>query len=259
VVVEVLERAHKTIVGRYDARDGMGSWFRATSASRRTSSFNAATRAVRGRPDRGRGNHVTATRHRAPAGRIVEVLGDHMAPGMEIEVAVRSHDIPHVWPDAVMREAEQFAPEVPAQAAQGRFDLRDIPLVTIDGEDARDFDDAVFADHAGDTWRLIVAIADVSYYVKPGAALAASVCARQLGLFRSMSFRCRGCQRLVLDQSARGSFVHGLRDAIDGSGKISNTGFGSGYALARASPTKWRPCLWIKMPRGASTLTSCRT
>jgi ribonuclease R len=172
VIVEVLERAHKTIVGRYDARDGMGF---VVPGDKRIAQDIVIQRGDEGSAREGQivAAEITSlpTRHRAPAGRIVEVLGDHMAPGMEIEVAVRSHDIPHVWPDAVMREAEQFAPEVPAQAAQSRFDLRDIPLVTIDGEDARDFDDAVFADHAGDTWRLIVAIADVSYYVKPGAAL----------------------------------------------------------------------------------------
>ncbi len=172
VVVEVLERAHKTIVGRYDARDGMGF---VVPGDKRIALDIVIQRGDEGSAREGQivVAEITSlpTRHRAPAGRIIEVLGDHMAPGMEIEVAVRSHDIPHVWPDAVTREAEQFAPEVPAQAAQGRFDLRDIPLVTIDGEDARDFDDAVFAEHTGDTWRLIVAIADVSYYVKPGAAL----------------------------------------------------------------------------------------
>ncbi|MEK9134174.1 MAG: ribonuclease R, partial [Pseudomonadota bacterium] len=172
VVVEVLERAHTTIVGRYDARDGMGF---VVPGDKRIAHDIVIQRGDEGQAREGQivVAEITSlpTRHRAPGGRIIEVLGDHMAPGMEIEVAVRSHDIPHVWPDAVTREAEQFAPEVPAQAAQGRFDLRDIPLVTIDGEDARDFDDAVFAEHTGGTWRLIVAIADVSYYVKPGAAL----------------------------------------------------------------------------------------
>jgi len=172
VVVEVLERAHTTIVGRYAARDGMGF---VVPGDKRIAQDIVIQRGDEGPAQEGQivVAELTAspTRRTAPAGRIIEVLGDHMAPGMEIEVAVRSHDIPHVWPDAVTREAEQFAPEVPAQAAQGRFDLRDIPLVTIDGEDARDFDDAVFAEHTGDTWRLIVAIADVSYYVKPGTAL----------------------------------------------------------------------------------------
>ena len=172
VVVEVLERAHKTIVGRYDARDGMGF---VVPGDKRIVQDIVIQRGDEGGAREGQivAAEITSlpTRHRAPGGRIVEVLGDHMAPGMEIEVAVRSHSIPHVWPDAVMREAEQYAPEVPAEAAQGRFDLRDVPLVTIDGEDARDFDDAVFADHSGHSWRLIVAIADVAYYVKPGTAL----------------------------------------------------------------------------------------
>ncbi len=172
VVVEVLERAHQTIVGRYDARDGMGF---VVPGDKRIAQDIVIQRGDEGAARAGQivVAEITSlpTRHRAPAGRIVEVLGDHMAPGMEIEVAVRSHSIPHVWPEAVMREAEQFAPEVPAQAAQGRFDLRDVPLVTIDGEDARDFDDAVYAERAGGAWRLIVAIADVSFYVKSGTAL----------------------------------------------------------------------------------------
>src|SRR3970040_39405 len=94
-----------------------------------------------------------------------------MAPGMEIQIATRAHNIPHLWPEAVAREAEQFTAEVPEQAIHGRVDLRDVPVVTIDGEDARDFDDAVYAERSGNSWRLIVAIADVSYYVKPGMAL----------------------------------------------------------------------------------------
>ena len=102
---------------------------------------------------------------------MIEILGEHMAPGMEIEVAIRKHQIPHVWPEAVEAEAARFTPEVPEEAKGGRMDLRALPLVTIDGEDARDFDDAVYCERDGKGWRLIVAIADVSHYVRPGAAL----------------------------------------------------------------------------------------
>ena len=111
------------------------------------------------------------TKLRQPIGRIIEVLGDHLAPGMEIEMAIRSHELPHKWPDEVLEEIKPLTPEVPEAAKAGRVDLRDIPLVTIDGEDARDFDDAVYAKKTPSGWKLLVAIADVSHYVQIGTAL----------------------------------------------------------------------------------------
>ncbi|AWY46613.1 ribonuclease R [Glaesserella parasuis] len=106
-----------------------------------------------------------------PVGVITEILGDNLAPGMEIEIALRNHDIPHVWPEGVEKQVRQFSEEVPEEAKIGRVDLRDLPLVTIDGESARDFDDAVFCQKESNGWRLWVAIADVSYYVRPKTAL----------------------------------------------------------------------------------------
>lgn len=104
-------------------------------------------------------------------GAIVEVLGDHLAPGMEIDVAIRSHNIPHIWPEEVEQQAGQLPVEVREQDKTGRFDLRELPLVTIDGEDARDFDDAVYCEpKKTGGWRLYVAIADVSHYVQTGSA-----------------------------------------------------------------------------------------
>jgi ribonuclease R len=105
-------------------------------------------------------------------GKVIEVLGEHMAPGMEIEMALRNFDIPHNWPKAVTKQIASLTPEVPEEAKQGRIDLRQLPLVTIDGEDARDFDDAVYCQPNEDGgWQLWVAIADVSSYVKIGTAL----------------------------------------------------------------------------------------
>ena len=105
-------------------------------------------------------------------GKITEVLGQDMEPGMEVEIALRTYDIPHQWPEGLDKELEAFNEFVPEAAIQGRVDLRKLPLVTIDGEDARDFDDAVFCQpEAGGGWRLWVAIADVSYYVRPGTLL----------------------------------------------------------------------------------------
>jgi len=111
------------------------------------------------------------TRQRDPIGRIKEVLGDHMAPGMEIEVAIRSFDLPSEWPEAVLNEVAGLSTEVSEDAKAGRVDLRHLPLVTIDGEDARDFDDAVYCERTPKGWKLYVAIADVSHYVRPGTAL----------------------------------------------------------------------------------------
>lgn len=111
-------------------------------------------------------------RQQMPSGRIAEVLGDHLAPGMEIDVAIRSHGIPHLWPDDVEDQARVFSSQVADEDKLNRVDLRKYPLVTIDGEDARDFDDAVYCEvKRSGGWRLFVAIADVSHYVAPGSAL----------------------------------------------------------------------------------------
>ena len=104
-------------------------------------------------------------------GQVTEIIGEHLAPGLEIEIALRRHDLPHEWPAEVEREAEALDPEVREADGKGRVDLRDLPLVTIDGADARDFDDAVYAEKTRSGFRLVVAIADVSAYVKPGAPL----------------------------------------------------------------------------------------
>jgi len=105
-------------------------------------------------------------------GKVIEVLGDHMAPGMEIEIALRAHDLPHQFSHDVQAQVATIDDEVEDSAKLPRKDLRDLPLVTIDGEDARDFDDAVYCQpKKSGGWRLWVAIADVSYYVRHGSAL----------------------------------------------------------------------------------------
>lgn len=107
-----------------------------------------------------------------PTGRIVDILGDHMAPGMEIDVAIRAHSIPNEWPMELDREAQALAAEPLEEDKLHRIDLRQLPFVTIDGEDARDFDDAVYCEKKkSGGWRLWVAIADVSHYVQVGSAL----------------------------------------------------------------------------------------
>ena len=106
-----------------------------------------------------------------PIGRISEVLGTYADPGMEIEIALRKHDLPFEFSKAALAENKALPDKVRKADFEGREDLRDLPLVTIDGETARDFDDAVFCEKKGRGWRLVVAIADVSHYVKPGMAL----------------------------------------------------------------------------------------
>ncbi len=101
------------------------------------------------------------------SGRIIEVLGNYADSGMEIEIAVRKHHLPHQFREACLAQAQDLPDHVLANERENRVDLRDLPLVTIDGETARDFDDAVFAEKIGRNYRLVVAIADVSHYVKP--------------------------------------------------------------------------------------------
>ena len=173
MIVEILKRRFEQIVGRYYREDGFGIL---VPDSKRVSHEILI-------PDQNAGSakdgqfvvaEITEypSKRRKAVAKIVEVLGDSTTPGLEIEVAVRSHDIPHVWPSAVEKETYRFAEEVGEADLQGRADLRDIPFVTIDGEDAKDFDDAVFArQHKEGGWTLFVAIADVSHYVKIGSAL----------------------------------------------------------------------------------------
>ena len=117
-------------------------------------------------------------RRTSPIGRVAEILGEHMAPGMEIEIAIREHDIPTDWDNETTRYVEALAEEVPTEAYEGRVDLRQLNLVTIDGEDSRDFDDAVYAESNDSGWTLWVAIADVSYYVRPNTSLDKDALAR---------------------------------------------------------------------------------
>ncbi len=109
--------------------------------------------------------------HRPAVTKIIEVLGEYADSGMEIEIAVRKHHLPHQFSEACQKAAAKIPDHVRKSDLKGRVDLRDLPLVTIDGETARDFDDAVYAERIGRNFRLVVAIADVSHYVRPGDAI----------------------------------------------------------------------------------------
>ena len=172
-VVEVLKRANLSIVGRYQEESGIG--FVIPDNGRITHQILIPP-AAKGKARSGQ--IVTAqitdypTRQLGAKGRISEILGDHLDPGLEIDVAIRSHDIPWEWPDEVVDEAGRLEAEPLEEDKLHRVDLRKLPFVTIDGEDARDFDDAVYCEKRRlGGWRLWVAIADVSHYVRPGSAL----------------------------------------------------------------------------------------
>jgi ribonuclease R len=113
------------------------------------------------------------SKYAQPVGHVTRVLGDHGAPGMETDIAIYAHGLPSEFPEAVIKQAAKFGKSVTAAAKRDRLDLRPLPLVTIDGEDARDFDDAVYCEplKGGKGWRLLVAIADVSHYVVIDTAL----------------------------------------------------------------------------------------
>ena len=171
-IVRVLEANKKQIVGRFFLEQGIG--YVVPDDSRITRDILI--------PDNARlgarmGQVVVVELHPRtvpffqPIGKITEILGENMAKGMEVEIAIRKHDIPHVFPSAVEKQLKKWDEDVPEEAKRGRVDLRDLPLLTIDGEDARDFDDAVFCQKQGKGWKLWVAIADVSYYVRPKSAL----------------------------------------------------------------------------------------
>ena len=166
-IVRVLESRKKQIVGRFFMESGIG--FVVPDDSRINHDILIPNDQKMG----ARMGQVVVvelqphTRNNNPVGIITEILGDNMAPGMEVEIALRNHDIPHVFPEAVLKQVEGLKEEVSEEAKQGRVNLHDLPLVTIDGEDARDFDDAVYCRKNGDSgWKLWVAIADVSYYVR---------------------------------------------------------------------------------------------
>jgi ribonuclease R len=172
-VVEVLVRNTTEVVGRYIEESGIGAVIPDNARVNHDILIPP-----RDKGDAQSGQIVSAeitdypTRKLGAKGRIIEVLGEHMDPGMEIDVAIRSHGIPHVWPEAVLQEAAALEDEPSEADKQGRMDLRTFPFVTIDGEDARDFDDAVYCEKKeGGGWRLWVAIADVAHYVRPASAL----------------------------------------------------------------------------------------
>jgi ribonuclease R len=171
-IVEVLERAHARVVGRLVEEHGV--CYLVPEDRRLTHDILVPPDA---RMSARSGQVVVAEiieqpdRHVKPVGRVVEVLGDYADPGMEVEIALRKHELPHVFPTAAEALAKKLPSGVRKSDWKGREDLSQLPLVTIDGETAKDFDDAVYVEKEGRGYRLYVAIADVSHYVSHGDAL----------------------------------------------------------------------------------------
>jgi ribonuclease R len=171
-IVEVLERANKKVVGRLFIEKGVA--FLIAENKRINQDILITPDSLKGAKS---GQVVVAeiieqpSKNSEPIGRVSEILGNYADPGMEIEIALRKHDLPYEFSSQALDAAKRLPKTVEAKDLKGRKDLRKLPFVTIDGETARDFDDAVYAERHGKNFKLWVAIADVSHYVKPGEPL----------------------------------------------------------------------------------------
>ncbi len=171
-IVEVLERRLTRLIGRFTLEAGISYVVPDDARIQRNVQIPADARM-----DARNGQLVVCEivhapdAYRPPIGRVLTVLGDKLTPSLVVEAAIHGHDLPHEFPPQVLAEAVAVPLEVTAADIEGRVDLRKLPLVTIDGEDAKDFDDAVYCEPNKSGFRLIVAIADVSHYVRPGAPL----------------------------------------------------------------------------------------
>jgi ribonuclease R len=183
-LVEVLERGVREVAGQFIRERGIGLVIPDNS--------RIAHRILIAKGESGAarpGQIVVAeildypTQVEQATGRVVRVIGDPQQKGIATDIAIQSHAIPTAWPKAVRQEAGRFGKTVPAAAAKGRIDLREVDLVTIDGADARDFDDAVYCEPSGSGWRLLVAIADVAHYVEIGSALDAQATTRGTSVY----------------------------------------------------------------------------
>jgi ribonuclease R len=171
-IIEVLQRAHETVVGRLHRESGL------TYVIAEDRRIHQDILIPRERLRGARHHQIVVARlleqpsqHNQPIGAIEEILGERSKPGMEVEIALRSHGIPADWPQPVMAQTKRLPKQLSAAAKQNREDLRDRAFVTIDGEDAKDFDDAVWCERRGLDWLLCVAIADVAHYVTLDSAL----------------------------------------------------------------------------------------
>jgi ribonuclease R len=171
-LISVLERAHQSVVGRYHREGGIDFLIPDDKRLTRDILLNRDIGHT-AKPGDIAVVRITdyPTQHNQPIGIIESVLGQDNAPGMEVTIALNTHSIPHHWNEEVKAEIKDFTHQVEESDKQGRKDFRNLPFVTIDGSDARDFDDAVYCEPVDKGFRLYVAIADVAHYVKTGTAL----------------------------------------------------------------------------------------
>ena len=173
-VLDIVERAQSKVVGRFYMDRGVAI-LEAEDKRLNQSIVLEPDSVAHFKPESGQvivGEiEIYPEQNRPAVAKIIEVLGDYADSGMEIEIAVRKHHLPHQFSEACAKATKKIPDHVRKSDLKGRVDLRDLPLVTIDGETARDFDDAVFAEKIGRNYRLVVAIADVSHYVRPDDAI----------------------------------------------------------------------------------------
>lgn len=172
LIVEIIEHKNETVLGRLHFEENL-AWVQPNNNKIAQDIFVPQDGLI----DAKEGQVVMVeiihqpTKRSSAIGKIIDVVGDYLAPGMEIDSAIHAHGIPNQWSDEVLQQVAAIPDEVTEADKAGRKDLRTLPLVTIDGEDSKDFDDAVFAKRRKKGWRLVVAIADVSHYVKAGSPL----------------------------------------------------------------------------------------
>ena len=260
-IVDVVERANREIVGRvYEER---GIWY-LVAENKRISQDILIPPDMRGKAKPGQ--VVVAelfeqpSAHREAMARVVQTLGNYTDPGMEIEIALRKHDLPYQFSAAAKRQAARFPHDVQKADRKDRTDLTKLPLVTIDGETARDFDDAVYCERVGQDFRLLVAIADVSHYVRDADALDAD--ARDRGT--SVYFPRRVIPMLPEELSNE---LCSLKPAVDrlcmvcdmaitGSGEIRGYRFYPAVMHSRARLTYTQVWEWISQPATVTDKTA---
>ncbi|MCG7657329.1 ribonuclease R [Wielerella bovis] len=169
-ILDIVERAQSSVVGRFYLEHGVAV-LEPEDQRLQQSIVLSPESVAQFKPKSGQvivaEIEIYPENHRPAVAKITEVLGDYADSGMEIEIAVRKHRLPHEFRSGCLKAAEKIPNKVRKTDLKNRVDLRDLPLVTIDGESSRDFDDAVYAEKVGRNYRLIVAIADVSHYVQP--------------------------------------------------------------------------------------------
>jgi ribonuclease R len=257
-IVEVLARANREIVGRLHEERGV--WF-VEAENRRINQDLLIPPAERGNAKPGEVVVVEIVQQPSAGGeaiaRVKEVLGSATDAGIEIEIALRKHELPFEFSKAASRQAKRLPQEVRPADRKGRLDLTALPLVTIDGETAKDFDDAVYCEPDGRGWRLIVAIADVSHYVHDGDALDAD--ARERGT--SVYFPRRVIPMLPEELSNELCSLKPDVDRlcmtcdmrIDAKGAVKRYSFHPAVMHSRARLTYTRVWEWLSDPKAAKT------